>query len=109
MGNAEERNFEADKLVEERRDDSRENQLRRTIFSVPVTLTVSVGQAKLSVSEVLALEPDSVIPLNSRIQDPIELLVDGRVIARGDLTETEDGGLGITITEITRETIDELG
>lgn len=100
---------EASEVLEERRDTSVENQLRRSIFSVPVTLTVSVGQAKLSVSEVLALEPDAVIPLNSRMQDPIDLLVDGRVIARGDLTETEEGGLAITITEIVKEAVDELG
>ncbi len=109
MSNTQESVPETEELLEERRDMSVENQLRRSIFSVPVTLTVSVGQAKLSVSEVLALEPETVIPLNTRMQDPIDLLVDGRVIARGDLTETEDGGLAITITEIAKEVVDELG
>ena len=88
---------------EERRDESPVNQFRRAIYGVPVTLTVSVGQRRLSVQEVLDLTPDSVIALNSRIEDPVSLRVDDKLIAWGELVETDDGGIGVKITEIAEE------
>ena len=79
------------------------NQFRRAIYGVPVTLTVSVGQRKLSVQEVLDLTPDSVIALNSRIEDPVSLMVDDKLIAWGELVEVDGGGIGVKITEIAEE------
>ncbi len=87
----------------ERREDSAVNQFRRAIYGVPVTLTVSVGQRKLSVQEVLDLTPDSVIALNSRIEDPVSLMVDDKLIAWGELVEVDGGGIGVKITEIAEE------
>ena len=88
---------------EERRDGSPVNQFRRAIYGVPVTLTVSVGQRRLSVQEVLDLTPESVIALDSRIEDPVSLMVDDKLIARGELVETDDGGIAVKITEIAEE------
>ena len=88
----------------DRRDPSQENQSRRSIFGVPVTVTVSIGHARLSVSEVLELQPDAIVPLSSKIEDPVELTVDNKVIARGELVESGEGGLAIKITEIPEET-----
>ncbi|OYW87675.1 MAG: flagellar motor switch protein FliN, partial [Hyphomonas sp. 32-62-5] len=45
---------------QDRRDPSGRNSYRRSIFSVPVTVTVSIGQKRLSVQEILELQPDSV-------------------------------------------------
>ena len=73
---------EAEPVLVERRDVSAENTYRRTIFSVPVTVTV---------------------PLTTRIEDPIDLTIDDKIIARGELVETENGGLGLKITEIPEE------
>lgn len=87
----------------DRRDPSQENQYRRSIFSVPVTATVSLGQVRLSVSEILELQPDAVVALTTRIEDPVDLTIDNKIIARGELVETEDGGLGLKITEIPEE------
>ena len=93
----------------ERRDPSTANQHRRTIFSVPVTVTVSIGQARLSVSEILDLQPVSIVPLTSRIEDPVDLTIDNKIIAKGELVETEDGSLGVKITEIPEQSYDDLG
>lgn len=93
----------------DRREASAANKYRRTIFDVPVTVTVSIGQARLSVSEILELRPGSVVPLTSRIDDPVELAIDNKIIARGELVETEDGSLGVKITEIEEQTSDALG
>ena len=101
MGNAEAKPSITD--LGDRRDDSPVNQFRRAIYGVPVTLTVSVGHRRLSVQEVLDLTPDSVIALDSRIEDPVSLRVDDKLIARGELVETDDGGIAVKITEIAEE------
>jgi flagellar motor switch protein FliN/FliY len=84
----------------DRRDSSPENRFKRSIFSVPVTVTVTLGRRRMTVSEILELHEHSVVPLNVQMQDPIELMVDERVIARGDLIELDEGGLALKITEI---------
>lgn len=93
----------------DRREDSDANKYRRSIFDVPVTLTVSIGQARLSVSDILELRPESVVPLTSRIDDPVELAIDNKIIARGELVETEDGSLGVKITELEEQADDAIG
>ena len=84
----------------ERRADSKENMYRRSIFDVPVTVNISVGRKKLSVAELLELRPETVIALSASLEDPIDLTIDDRVIARGELIETEEGTLAVRVTEI---------
>ncbi|MCR9080597.1 MAG: FliM/FliN family flagellar motor switch protein [Hyphomonadaceae bacterium] len=84
----------------ERRSVSPENQYRRSIYGLPVNVIVSIGQKKLSVAELLQLKPDTIIPLTAKIEDPIELVVEDRVIAHGELIELEDGAIGVRLTQI---------
>lgn len=86
----------------EQRDTSAEGQYRRAIFSVPVDVVVSVGQAQPVIGELLAMRRDMVLPLSSRVDDPVQIMIGDRVIARGELEELgEDGGkLGVRLTEI---------
>ena len=86
----------------EQRDTSAEGKYRRAIFSVPVDVVVSVGQARPVIGELLALRRDMVLPLSSRVDDPVQLMVGDRVIARGELEELdEEGGkLGVRLTEV---------
>lgn len=93
---------EGEPPVLEQRDTSPDNQYRRAIFSVPVDVVVCVGQAKPVIGELLAMRRDMVLPLSSRVDDPVEIMIGDRVIARGELEELgEDGGrLGVRLTEI---------
>ncbi|MEM9573425.1 MAG: FliM/FliN family flagellar motor switch protein [Pseudomonadota bacterium] len=84
----------------ERRSNSPANQFNRSIFGLPVNVVVSIGQKKLSVAELLKLKPDTIIPLTAKIDDPIELLVEDRLIAHGELIEMEDGAIGVRLTQI---------
>jgi flagellar motor switch protein FliN/FliY len=84
----------------ERRNTSPVNQFKRSIFGLPVNVVVSIGQKKLSVAELLKLKPDTIIPLTAKIDDPIELLVEDRLIAHGELIEMEDGAIGVRLTQI---------
>ena len=75
---------------------------QKAIFGVPVEVTVSVGKARPLISEIVSLRRDSILPLESRIEDPVEVYVGTQLIARGELQELEeDGGrLGVRLTEI---------
>ena len=84
----------------DRREDSLENRYKRSIFDVAVTVNISVGRAKLRIAELLELRPEAIIALTSNISDPIDLTIDDRVIARGELIETEEGTLAVRVTEI---------
>ena len=75
----------------------------RSIYNVPVNVIVSICQKRLTVAEILDLKPDSVIALSAKIEDPVSLSVDNKLIARGELIETEEGGIGVKITEIAED------
>ncbi|RVV97976.1 hypothetical protein EKE94_10945 [Mesobaculum littorinae] len=57
---------------------------------VPIEITVSVGRARPLLRDLLKLGQDSVLPLDRRVEDPVELYVGDRLIARGELQEVED-------------------
>ena len=86
----------------DQRDGSNEGRHRRAIFSVPVDVVVSVGQARPVIGELLAMRRDMVLPLSSRVDDPVQIMVGNRVIARGELEEMgeESGRLGVRLTEV---------
>lgn len=95
--------FDTDEAPDfERREDGDANQLKRSIFSVPIEVTVTVGSARPLIGELLSMGRDHLLPLDSGIDDPVELRVKDRVIARGELTQSNegDGRLGIRLTEI---------
>ena len=56
---------------------------------VPIEITVSVGKARPQVRDLLRLRRDAVLPLDRRIEDPVELYIGDRLIARGELHEAE--------------------
>jgi flagellar motor switch protein FliN len=71
-------------------------------MGVPIEVTISVGKARPLVSELVDLKRDSVLTLDSKIDDPVELYIGDRLIARGELQEIEDGTgrLGVRLTEV---------
>ncbi|MEO0912209.1 MAG: FliM/FliN family flagellar motor switch protein [Pseudomonadota bacterium] len=71
-------------------------------MGVPINVMISVGRAKPLVSELVQLRRDSVLTLDSRIDDPVELYIGERLIARGELQEMDDGSgqLGVRLTEV---------
>lgn len=79
--------------------DIADNPLR----SVPIEITVAVGRARPSVGDLLSLGENAVLPLDRRIEDPVELWVGDKLIARGELQEmdgNEAGQLAVKLTEV---------
>ncbi|WP_284267040.1 FliM/FliN family flagellar motor C-terminal domain-containing protein [Roseicyclus amphidinii] len=69
---------------------------------VPIEIRVSVGRARPLLRDVMALAPDAVLPLDSRIEDPVALYVGDRMIAEGELVELEGERAGQLAVRVTR-------
>ena len=67
--------------------------------NVPVELAVEIGRTRMTIGEALALGPGSVVTVGRLAGDPVDLLVNGRVIARGEVVSIDEE-LGLRITEI---------
>lgn len=79
-----------------------EGRSQSPFHQVPIEITISVGRARPLVRDLLKLRPDSVLPLDKRVEDPVELYVGDRLIARGELEELEGetGQLAVRLTEV---------
>jgi flagellar motor switch protein FliN/FliY len=67
--------------------------------NVPVELAVEIGRTRMTIGDALALGIGSVVTVGRLAGDPVDLLVNGRVIARGEVVAIEEE-LGLRITEI---------
>lgn len=73
------------------------------LSQVPIEISVSVGRARPLVRDLVKLRRDAVLPLDRRIDEPVELFIGDRLIARGQLEEMEgaqDGSLCVRLTEV---------
>jgi len=72
--------------------------------SVPIEVTISVGKARPQLREIMGIRGETVLPLDRRVDDPVELYVGDRLIARGELLEMDGpaaGQLAVRITDVT--------
>lgn len=74
----------------------------RNILDLPVRIVVSVGAAQITIQQLLELSKDTVIDLEALIDDPVDIYVGDRLIARGELVEATDNenGIGVKLLEI---------
>jgi flagellar motor switch protein FliN/FliY len=88
--------------VSERRDGQMGANYKRSIYALPVTVQMVVGTARPTIAELLRLKAGSVLEMDKSISDPVDVCIDNRVIARGELIETDvaTGEIGLKITEI---------
>jgi flagellar motor switch protein FliN/FliY len=69
------------------------------LLGVDLEVTADIGTALMSVQRVLALGPGSVVEFRRTVDQPIDLKVNGTVIARGEVVAV-DGRFGLRITEL---------
>lgn len=69
------------------------------LMDVELAVTLRFGQRRLLLREVLDLSPGTVVDLDRQVQDPVDMLLDGRVIARGEVVVL-DGNYGLRVTEV---------
>jgi flagellar motor switch protein FliN/FliY len=71
------------------------------VFDVPVQVSAVLGRSKMDVGELLKLGPGTVLELDRRVGEAIDIYVNNRLVARGEVVLVEDK-LGVTMTEIVK-------
>jgi flagellar motor switch protein FliN/FliY len=71
------------------------------VFDVPVQVSAVLGRSKMDVGELLKLGPGTVLELDRRVGEAIDIYVNNKLVARGEVVLVEDK-LGVTMTEIIR-------
>ena len=66
---------------------------------MPVQVSAVLGRSKMDVSELLKLGPGTVLELDRRVGEAIDIYVNNKLVARGEVVLVEDK-LGVTMTEI---------
>jgi flagellar motor switch protein FliN/FliY len=69
------------------------------VFDVPVKVSAVLGRARMDVSELLRLGPGAVLELDRKVGEAIDIYVNNRLVARGEVVLVEEK-LGVTMTEI---------
>ncbi len=69
------------------------------LMDVPVTLSVEIGRTRIPIKDLLALNQGSVVELDREVNDPLDLMVNGMLIARGEVVEL-DGRFGLRLIDV---------
>ena len=72
------------------------------VFDVPVKVQAVLGRSRMEIGELMRLRPGDVVELDRRVGEPVDIYVNNRLIARGEVVLI-DNALGVTLTEIVRE------
>lgn len=69
------------------------------LYDVPVELAVEIGRTQMTIRETLALGPGSIVTLDKLAGEPVDLLVNGKPIARGEVVVLDEE-FGLRVTEV---------
>ena len=69
------------------------------VYDIPVQLSAVLGRASMPINQLLRLGRGAVVELDRKVGEPIDILVNNRLVARGEVIVVEDR-LGVTMTEI---------
>jgi flagellar motor switch protein FliN/FliY len=69
------------------------------VLDIPVKMTVELGRTKMTIKELLRLSPGSVVSLEGLAGEPLDILINGYLIAQGEVVVVSDK-FGIRITDI---------
>jgi flagellar motor switch protein FliN/FliY len=72
------------------------------VFDVPVHISAVLGKASMSVAQLLKLNAGSVLELDRRVGEAIDIYVNNRLVARGEVVVIDER-LGVTMTEIIKD------
>ena len=69
------------------------------VLDVPVQVAVEIGRTTMTIGEILAVTPGTVVTLNRLAGEPVDLLVNGRLIARGEVVAVDEE-FGLRVTDV---------
>lgn len=70
------------------------------VYDIPVTVSAVLGKSTMQVSQLLKLGRGAVVELDRKLGEAIDIYVNNRLIARGEVVMVDDNRLGVTMTEI---------
>ena len=72
------------------------------VYDIPVTVSAVLGKATMQVSQLLKLGRGAVVELDRKLGEAIDIYVNNRLVARGEVVMVDDNRLGVTMTEIVK-------
>ena len=72
------------------------------IYNIPVQLSAVLGKTTMQVSQLLKLGRGAVVELDRKVGEAIDIYVNNRLVARGEVVMVDDNRLGVTMTEIVK-------
>ena len=72
------------------------------VYEIPVTVSAVLGKATMQVSQLLKLGRGAVVELDRKLGEAIDIYVNNRLVARGEVVMVDDNRLGVTMTEIVK-------
>jgi len=72
------------------------------VFDVPVNISAVLGRAHMSVAQLLQLSQGSILELDRKVGEAIDIYVNNRLVARGEVVVVDER-LGVTMTEIIKD------
>jgi flagellar motor switch protein FliN len=72
------------------------------VYDISVTVSAVIGKATMQVSQLLKLGRGAVVELDRRLGEAIDIYVNNRLVARGEVVMVDDTRLGVTMTEIVK-------
>lgn len=72
------------------------------VYDIPVTVSAVLGKTTMQVSQLLKLGRGAVVELDRKLGEAIDIYVNNRLVARGEVVMVDDNRLGVTMTEIVK-------
>ncbi|WP_242530822.1 flagellar motor switch protein FliN [Roseococcus thiosulfatophilus] len=72
------------------------------VYDIPVQVSAVLGRATMQVSQLLKLGRGAVVELDRKLGEAVDIYVNNRLVARGEVVMVEDNRLGVTMTEIVK-------
>ncbi|WP_102223794.1 flagellar motor switch protein FliN [Acidimangrovimonas sediminis] len=73
------------------------------MLNVGLNVQIVLGHARMPISQLLSLSRGSVIELDKKIGQPVDVMINDRLVARGDLVKVGENRIGVTLTEIVKD------
>ncbi|MES2983595.1 MAG: flagellar motor switch protein FliN [Pseudomonadota bacterium] len=80
-------------------DTPEDNLTLEAVSDIPVSISVVLGKTSMQVQQLLKLGRGAVVELDRKVGEPVDILVNNRLVARGEVVVVEDK-IGVTMTEI---------
>lgn len=73
------------------------------MLNVGLNVQIVLGHSRMPIAQLLSLSRGSVVELDKKIGEPVDVMINDRLVARGDLVKVGENRIGVTLTEIVKD------